>query len=91
MACSVIISCGSSGIIGVMVMLSFFGGLRCVFCVLFWSPLQYMHQPMMNMNASAGKRIIIMALLRLRLLFDVPITAPDYSSLVGEISFDYFE
>jgi hypothetical protein len=90
-ACSVIISCGSSGIIGMMVMVSFFGGLRCVFSVLFWSPMQYMHQPMMNMNASAGRRSIIRALLRLRLLFNVPIIAPDYSSVVGEISFDYFE
>jgi len=75
------ISWFSSKIMGMMVTLSFFGGLRCVFSVLFWLPIQYMHQPTMNIKISSGRSIILTALLRLRLFFEVANIAPDYSSL----------
>jgi hypothetical protein len=85
------ISWFSSKIIGMMVTLSFFGGLRCVLSVLFWLPIQYMHQPMMNIKISSGRSIILNALLRLRLLFEVANIAPDYFSIYSKISFDYSE
>jgi hypothetical protein len=64
---------------GITVTLSSSGGLRRVLLILFWLPIQYMHQPMMNMRVSSGKSIIIIALLRLRLLFEVTKITPDYS------------
>jgi len=76
---------------GMMVTLSFSGGLRCVLSVLFWLPIQYMHQPMMKMKMSSGRSIILTALLRLRLLFEVANIAPDYFSMYSKISFDYSE
>jgi hypothetical protein len=74
---------------GITVTLPFLGGLRCVLPVLFWLPIQYTHQPMINMKISAGRSTIIMALLRLRLTLEVTNTAPDYSFPEQQINFDY--
>ena len=65
---------------GIMVTLSFLGGLRCILSGLFWSPVQYMHHPIIAMRMRAGRSIIIVVLLRLRLPFGVTNFAPDYSS-----------
>ena len=85
------ISCGSSKTIGLMLTLSFSGGLCCVLSVLFWSPIQYMNHPIMNMAMSTGRSIIVMVLLRLRLPFEVTNFAPDYSSITSKINFDNSE
>jgi hypothetical protein len=45
----------------------------------------------MNMTMSAGRSIIIMALLRLRLPFEVANFAPDYLSITSKISFNHSE
>jgi hypothetical protein len=76
---------------GIMVTLSFWGGLCCILSLLFWSPIQYMNHPIMNMTMSAGRSIIIMALLRLRLPFEVANFAPDYFSINSKINFDNSE
>ena len=79
----------SSKIIGIKVTLSFLGGaLRFVFPVLFWSPIQYMLQPMRKMKNSIGRRKSVKMLLRLRLPFLAFKFAPDYLSADYKISFD---
>ena len=89
-----VISCGSSKTIGIMVTLSFsgcfccLGGLCCILSVLFSSPIQYMNHPIMNMTMSIGRSIIVMALLRLRLPFEVANFAPDYYCVTCKINFD---
>jgi hypothetical protein len=60
-----------------------------ILSLLFWSPIQYMNHPIINMTISAGRSIIIIALLRLP--FEVTNLAPDYSSITSKINFDNSE
>jgi hypothetical protein len=50
-----------------------------------------MNHPIINMTMSAGRSIIVMVLLRLRLPFEVANFAPDYFSINSKINFDNSE
>ena len=62
---------------GIKVTLSFFGVLRLIFFGLFWSPIQYVLQPIKKMKISSGSRKSVKMLLRLRLPFLVNKFASD--------------
>ena len=72
------ISCCSSKTMDNRVTLSFLGSLRFVLPALSGLPNAYMHHPIMPMKMSAGRSMIISALLRLRLPFWDTNFAPDY-------------
>ena len=71
--------------------MSFLACLRCTLSALFRLPVEYKHNPKMNMKMSVGRSIIVMALLRLRLPFLDTTFVPDCYFVTSEISFDYSE